>query len=1164
MDSLSSSAPAPAREPKLKRPLKSATYRNFKSPATGPISVTADSRMSEDYVLSADILLNPQSARSIAAVQMPDGTWTALATIAGTGLTHVYRDANSQSGWNSTPVANGSAVVEVATGIDAIGTTHAFYQDGAFTYHMSLGADGSWSTPDRFEMSQNLGVAYVPLFGEVVGYGITVKGDLLMIRKGNGPAWEGTVCSMQGGLQGAQAVLSMTSAQAWTLGAAVSGRFELFTGTGSSLASGPQVVSTPNSIPRVHFAYTHLNSTMFMFSDDKNNLYTSVAFSDNIQLIPNSQVVQATGIVDSSHHVHFYAADRTGKMWILHQTGYDANNAPVWAHMFPLDVNAAEVVSPFQGMEGKVLFARGVDQTLHILTQDGVTQHWTRRKLQNPSASVPYRMTHYRTQLSASDQYSNPAPNATLTVTASAETDILVNGKSYLIGPGENATLTTDGTGVLTISTVASSLVSPQYTVTATNLAQPLTVRPDANYHAFLSGSSGINTGSAVIPPMSSTTLQNATVNGQPLAPNLSAKNAQTAAQGIVNGMKSVPGSSGSADPSLAAGWALDFRDAANGKMINFATSDELKAYVAGLSSNGAAALAAGTPTVGDIWNDIGQFFGDIWHAIESAAMAVVNWVVNVVESLINLVVKIGEDLIQLAALAIKTIEDAIPFIHAIFNFIGALVEKVLDWVKDLLGWNDIWNTKKTFENYVLRGIPSLQNFLQYSAPVKVNNFFTNLKSEVDAELAKVSASYQGKSIGSLGSSPQSVLTRATRFRATSQVSPSQSNWMVSKFKENVGSSVLGPLTSNPPQNIVDAFWNALSDPTVMSDLNAALADLGNFFKLAFTNPKQFQQQGVSDLIDGIRHLLDWALDFMDQIVDNMLQLFAASLTGLQEILTQSLGDIPIVSWLYTNVICPSDQQEPLTILHACCLILAFPVTLAYKLAHNMQPPFASGDAEAVDAAGVRARSGATGSGAPLQMGSPSTIQEVIMYLSLLQACADIASDASSTTETSNFFNLVTGWLDLAVNFVMQVLSWPGQIFSFNWDWSSFTEGQSLSRGAWLFGWVLVLCNGLMMTQPNPQGGEIIRDTQDGLISFVLFGALAFALGVAGASKSLSDPQPTNADDVAAAVFGPLGSLTQFLRFQPVIDASEGMSAILKLLVDGVGDIGAGAAQLNG
>jgi hypothetical protein len=299
----------------------------------------------------------------------------------------------------------------------------------------------------------------------------------------------------------------------------------------------------------------------------------------------------------------------------------------------------------------------------------------------------------------------------------------------------------------------------------------------------------------------------------------------------------------------------------------------------------------------------------------------------------------------------------------------------------------------------------------------------------------------------------------------------------------------------------------------------------------------------------------------MDKIIDNMLDLFAASLTGLQDILTQPLGDIPVVSWLYTNVICPSDQKEPLTILHVCCLILAFPVTLTYKLAHDMKPPYSASDAEAIRAASLNARNAGLGTALPL--GAPTVTNEVILYLSILQACADIASDTVSVTKTSKFFNLVTGWLDLAVNFVMQVLAWPGQIFSFSWDWKNLTSGQCLSRAAWLVSWALVLSNGLMMTQPDPQGGEIIEGTQDGLINFVLFGSLVFALGVAGASKSLTDPHPTNADDIAAAVFGPLGNASQFLRFQPVIDASEGMSAILKLVVDGVGDLGAGAAQYH-
>lgn len=1136
-------------------------------PAKSPIAVTADSRMSEDYILSTDIVLNPQSDRAIAAVKLPGGGWSALAVVANTGLVHVLPDANTHSGWNTTPISNGSAVVEVVTGIDAIGTTHAFYQDGKNTYHMSLGSDGSWSPVDQFAFSQNLGVAYVPLFGEIVAYGITIDGNLLFIRKdANTGTWQGNTCDMKKGLQGGQAILNMTDGQAWTLAAAVSGQFQLFTGSGNDLASGPQVIKTNTSITRIHFVYEHLNSTMTMFSDDKYSLYTSVGFSDDIAQIQNSQVVQGTGILDSSNKIHFYAADPTGKMWVLHQTGWDANNAPVWAHMFPLDVNVATVASPLKGMDGKVLFAAGVDQTFHILTQDASTQRWKRTRLQNPS-KLPYHLTRYRTQLTVTDPYGNPARNEAVTITASSETDILSGGKTYLIGPSQSATLTTDATGVVTITRTATSLVTPQYTVTSPNLPTAVTVYPDDQYHSFLAGKSTINTGSAVIPAMSPDTLQNATVNGQPLAPNLSKDNATAASQGIISGMKSVPGSNDAA--SLGAGWALDFRDAQNGQYRTFTTKDDLQAYLSNLQTpqSGAAALK-----VGDIWNDIADFFGDIWHAIESAAMAVVNWIVDTVESVINLVVQIGEDLIQLAALAIKTIEDAIPFIHSIFNFIGALVEKVLDWVKDLFGWEDIWNTKKVFEGFILGALPSLESFLTTSAPIKVDGFFGKMKAEVDAELQKVIATLQGKSINSLGP-PQASPMRARALQA-SQTSPSQSNWILSKVKENADSSTIGPLTSNPPHDILTAFWDAVSDPKVVKDFTAALNDLSQFFQLAFTNPKAFATQGASDLVAAVQALVDWALDFLDTLIDKLLAMIAAALDAIKNILTQPLADIPVVSWLYTNVICPSDQQEQLSILHIGCLIAAFPVTLAYKFAHGGTPPYSSAQAEAVYSAALKLRENPgsfSEAAAGLNVGGPSTIQEVYMYLSIIQACNDIASDASSQdAPPGDTGALFSGWLDLAINDVMQVLSWPGQIFSFNWDWDSFTEGQKLSRAAWLVSWVPLLANGVTMVYPSPQEGKPVNadPDEDGGDTSLLFltscGALILGLGVAGASKSLSDPTPTNGYDIAAAVFAPLANLSQFLRFQPVVDSSEGVSAVVKLIVDGVGDIGAGVCQANG
>jgi len=507
----------------------------------GPFTIADDSRMSEDYLLTDDVLVDPSSPNPLAVVRMADGGWPALAVVPGRGLVHVTPDQSSQSGWDLLPIASGGAATEVVAALDGTGTSHAFYQDGTNTYHSGLGPGGAWSGPDELPLASSLAVASVPLTNEPVAAGVTPDGELLLIRKDwTSGRWQGSVVDMNKALVGAQVVLKMVDHDNWTLAAVVAGKLQFFSGRDDTLGSGPYTVSTARSVTRIHFAYERSGSTMVMFSDDQNALYTSFQFSDQVTQIPGASVVQGAGIVDTAlpPKVHFYGVDPDGKLWVLHQTDWDASGAPVWARILPLDCDVGSVASPESALEAATLFAVGADQTLHFLSQDRVSQLWKRTLVQQPG-SKPYQLTRYRTQLTVTDSNGNPAPGVPVTIAASEETAILVGGKTYFVGPdSQTATIATNEAGVLTLSRAATSLVCPSYTVTASGSGEK-TVRPDQNYHSFLAGTDAINTGSAVVPPMSKDTLQSATVGGQPLSPGLTDDKATAAANAVKNAMSS-------------------------------------------------------------------------------------------------------------------------------------------------------------------------------------------------------------------------------------------------------------------------------------------------------------------------------------------------------------------------------------------------------------------------------------------------------------------------------------------------------------------------------------------------------------------------------------------------------------------------------------------------
>jgi hypothetical protein len=1130
----------------------------------GPFSIADDSRMSEDYLLSDDVLIDAASPNPLAAAQMPGGRWTALAVVPGTGLVHVIPEPNSQSGWDLLPMPSGGAAREVVTAVDGAGVSHAFYQDGAFTYHSSLGSAGTWSVPDQLPAAASLTVASIPLTSEPVAAGVTPAGDLLLVTLDWASGkWQASTVDMNKALVGAEAVLTMIDDQNWTLAAVAGGQLQFFSGQGSTLAAGPFTVTTAHPVTRIHSAYQRSGSVMVMISDDQNTLYTSFGFSDQVTVIPNATVVQGAAVIDTAlpPKIHFYGADQQGRLWVLHQTGWDANEAPVWAPILPLDQNVAWVASPQSALAGATLFAAGVDQTLHALAQNPATKLWKRSLVQQP-ASKPYPLTRYRTQLTVTDPNGNPAPGVAVTIGATEEVAILASGKTYFVGPGEQtARISTNAAGMLTLSTAATSLVSPSYTVSVPGSGAARTVRPAQNYHDLLSGTSGINTGSAVIPPMSETTLQNATVAGQPLLSKSGQSQAGWAATNIKSAMASVPGGSAAIRAAGYAGWSMDAHDPGHPQFRYFSTQADLRAH----QGKGLSAGRVSQPGDAD---DIGTFFGDLLRAIESAVADLVSLVVDAVDALITFAIKVADQVFNGIVMVIRTIEDAVPFIHAIFNFIGALVDKVLDWLKDLFGWDQIWNTKLVFEHLAGQAIPALQWAIGQRAAIETGTWFADLKSTVDGEFETAISHFAGQSFSQI-STPSSFSRSAVRTRSPGAGVPTgsaaQNNWLMSKATDNVGgSNALAPLSGTVADGLVDAVWDALTSH--LDELENALADLGDFFATLFTDPKDFATRGVSDLVKAAQAVVDFVLDTLDAMVSKILDLLDGALGIADDILTQSLGDIPVVSWLYTNVVCPSDQPEEPSILRLVCLILALPVTLVYKAANQNNPPFDDVTTQQILAWRFTPPGPAEPGPAFPARADAASFAHICTIISTIQACADAAADGMSAAEDSPLVTVVD-WFDMVVSIVMQVLSWPTWPPSFNWDWPKLTEGQQLTRAAWLAGWWQILVDLALLVRPSPQQGALAEnDEPAGKIFDTQMGAVTLGLGLAGAIKGLSDnPPTTNGYDVASAVLGSLPLLTTYpLLADAEVEASEGVTVIIKAFLDILCDIGSAVTAEEG
>jgi hypothetical protein len=1137
-------------------------------------TVTADSRLSTDYLLAANILVDVGATSPLSTLVLPDGTVTALAVLPDLGLTHITPDSSSASGWKLTPMPQGTGVQEAVGGVHSDNLVHAYYQNGTNTLHSVL-SNGAWSQPDVLTLATGLG-ALTTAESALSVMGASSDGNLVIFAPGFSPESD---TFFKGALLGAQLLPAVSQdSTIYTLGAVVGGRLTIYFQTFLSPGTWVPVVVAEKGAARVHYVNLTGTTVTTLYSDTQNLLWfgsfpmPNAKGSAVLSSVTGSSVKQGVGLVGSDTLIRFFAVDPDGTMWILNQLDWNSDGTPDWAPFFPLDVNVSFLSTPPDIQDDATLLAIGADQTLHVLTQDATTQLWTRNLILSPNPDTPLELVRYRTELLLSDSNGTPMPGSQVTLSSSLEVAIQSQGVTSFVGPdpAQAVTLTADALGKVTFSYPATELSAPVFTVTAPGTALTVTVTPHQYLHDFLSGQASINTGSTTISPLSSDVLASAQVDGQPLVPSSVSSDTVNA---VVSGIQDVMGMStvsGGASTLLRnarrVGSALDLRDPKNPRVMTFSSAAELEAHRARVTQE---------LSLGSIWSDIADFFGDIWRAIKTGAMAVVQWIVDATTNAIQFVVNVGEEVSQLVQLAVTGVEDAVSAVHTFLLAVGADIEKALDWLKDLFSWADIWNTKQVFEHFILQLQPAIEWVLQQEVKPAVQKVFTGFQDAVDSAFSTAISQFSGQSVAAV-ISPSDPSQASTGNTLAASVQPqgsssAQSSWFTSKVSENLPSgveSLLGGSTLS--SDLVAALWDVVTSQTIAQDFDAAVSSLKSFFSDVFNSPSQFSSLGMADLLGALKALVDLFIQVVDGLVTALLNLLANGVGDIWAMLTTALPEIPIVTWLWNNVIASAD--EPMTIVALGSLVLAFPVTILFKLANSQTPPFDDTTTQQILSTNFQA---------PQQQSVATTLafqgfaldeavrKQLIVIVSVFQGLADVLLDLFASADSEEMLpkastsTLVMGVADLVVNFVLQVLSWPtGNILNF--DYSGFTTAQIFSLANWFMGWIPLLLNAFLMRSPD--SAQVAESIDAGGKVFLTFwGAGMFAAGSIGAVGGNADDPPTaNGYDIGASYLAPLPNLMQFLRLNSTETETVGGSLAAKVLINLFGDIGAGALQLKG
>lgn len=1092
---------------------------------TLPLSISADSRLTDDVLLVAPVSIDPAAAPGTAVAVDENGHPTILAVTPGTGAAELRSSADSASGLTVAPLPGGKGATEIICLTDQAGLLHALYATGSAVLHTQRDADGSWSTPDTLPAGSGLAATQVPLSGDTAVCAVDADGNVVLYTAAAGK-WSGQTVDVHGALRRGSARVQYLSPDAWVMFGVAEGKLLLWSGTGTTVASGPETVAVAAPVASILFTYQAYNSAMAVFTDGQHTLYSTVGFSDKPQAIPLATVVRGTGCVGDDGLIRCYGCDPDGTLWVLRQTAWGPGGRPQWAPIFPLDTEAADVASPVGG-SGALVVTRA-DGSIDLLSQPGGGGPWRRVPVHADSPAVPMRTPRYRTRLTVTDAAGRVCAGVPVTLTPDRLVALTSGTGSVTAAPGRPATLTTGPAGRVEFSQPGTGLQAVTLTASTPRGAAPLHVAPHDYLNPVLGGHADLFTGTAAVPAMSKDTLLNATVGGQPLVPEHARDLADAAARGIKSAASFAAGT------TTMTGFEVDLRDPAAPRFRAYHSAGDL-------AESMAAYRAA---DLGGFWDSISEFGPDVLNAISSGAMRLAHLAVDLVNNVVSATVQFTDEITaRLKDIALDGLAQVPALIHGIFHAIGAALGRVLDWLKDQLHWDSVWRTMDAFHGYLDAAFDAAVRLLEKSAVVKTGKFFADRKAEVNSAFDAAIAAVGDRTLNGSRSAAPPALPGGN---------PLQQDWVLNQLFDHLPDRSFfgdGGLAAGVVEQALGQLRQAIADSGLEKDGADALASLELFFAEWFPHPDQIGQARAADLLRVVQTLADLVLDAADVIATVILDVIADLLSAVEATLDSPLTDSPALTWIWENLARPSWSNDEMTLGRLFCLAFAAPVSTLY-LAAKGHGPYDPG----------LARATASVTAAKPWHGPPDVFEPLEFYASVALIPVDIRADtvnlASDATDDAVVkFALITNLADVVANAIVQFLAWPDQPFigdNVPWDWSAMSRSDQILNGTWIAYWAPIAVDGILTGV-----GELVPGRASFLVNVLLdrmLGTLLVIGGVTGSGIAIHDGEDTSAADLVTSLLGPLPWVGQPLLVREVVEASQGLSPFVQYVVDVIGD----------
>jgi hypothetical protein len=704
------------------------------------------------------------------------------------------------------------------------------------------------------------------------------------------------------------------------------------------------------------------DNQIFVVKSD-NNVYHLTLGEDTYSTLQLSQGVSFGQVMvgaDINGNVHVFAVSTDKNLYHFSPqpdspTGY---SAPL--NIQPNVVSAA-VASNNSGVLNLFAVSGGENPTITHLFLQEISTNWQAQLVEVSTDGVFEEYNSYSTDVIVKDSDGTLMVNCPVTVTASEETRMTINGATYLLDSGRPTMVSTDSIGMLSLVQETGTLSVPalQLDFTSTMPNSPLIAVRQAEVVQvsmyFMKGSDLMDAkdagGNYLLQGnyRKADTAQSVASVLKKCAELTSASPVNATSlkteQGQNIGAFSRPSGSAAdlnliAQPAVEQHWHISF----DGQQASYRelAPDEASSLLAG---------RAALPLAVDVLGAVLETTGDVVRAVSDGTAKVKDGMITAVAAGQGAAMQLKAEVTLLVnnleskfTTIITSVEQAFGIAEMCLAEVGITFEKTVEWLGYVFDWPDIVRTHEA----IIYTVNQFIGFLEGSA----SNIQKEVSNGLDAFQSQWSELYTAgiesqMGFWTIGQYAQNYLN------SNSQITDALSNNIIyNKFIEHmdkpappvvlaadaktelaadakIDSAMAGAETDPSSQTIQTLQTFTASAFAADTDAGKALAQMQIYFK-TIDSSEDLTSKQIGQLIG---YFIQVVGSGFNAIPDALMQQAQNVILKFKELLNQN-WDIPFISKFYTQ----RANGANLTPLNLCAFMAAIPVTAFYKSTKNAAP----------------------------------------------------------------------------------------------------------------------------------------------------------------------------------------------------------------------------------